>query len=283
MKQAKSGSTGMVRKAKVRSTVYTILAVIICFIMLIPVYLLAKTSLSTSEEVLVQHPTFLIHHITFEHWIKIFNSGKLWAPLLRSVITASATTVIALIVVVPACYVASHFSKKKQYMFIMSLFFTRMIPNVAVALPISVYFIKFGLLDTIPGLVLANLICQIPFMAWMLVSTFAAIPYDLEEAAMIDGASKLKVVVSIVLPLAKQGIAVSAMYVFLNAWNEFTYALYLSNNTKTLPLQIYYYVNRGGFFEQGTYSTILAIPVIIITFILQKYLKSDYLAGAVKG
>ena len=100
MKQAKSGSTGMVRKAKVRSTVYTILAVIICFIMLIPVYLLAKTSLSTSEEVLVQHPTFLIHHITFEHWIKIFNSGKLWAPLLRSVITASATTVIALIVVV---------------------------------------------------------------------------------------------------------------------------------------------------------------------------------------
>lgn len=115
--------------------------------------------------------------------------------------------VISLIVVVPACYVVSHFSKKKQYMFIMALFFTRMIPSVAVALPISVYFIKLGLLDTIPGLVFANLICQIPFMAWMLVSTFTAIPYDLEEAAKVDGASKLRVVVSIVLPLAKQGIA----------------------------------------------------------------------------
>ena len=231
----------MARKAKVRSTVYTILAVIICFIMLIPVYLLAKTSLSTSEEVLVQHPTFLIHHLTFEHWIKIFNSGKLWPPLIRSVITASATTIIALVIVVPACYVVSHFSKKKQYMFIMSLFFTRMIPNVAVALPISVYFIKSGLLDTIPGLVLANLICQIPFMAWMLVSTFTAIPYDLEEAAMIDGASKIRVVWSVVLPLAKQGIAVSAMYVFLNAWNEFTYALYLSNNKEAHKDVVTYY------------------------------------------
>lgn len=283
MKQGKKGSSGMATKRKLKSATFTLLAIIICFIMLVPVYLLAKTSLSTPDEVLTQHPTLWIHDVTFEHWEKIFTSGKLWPPLIRSVITASATTILSLIIVVPACYTVSHFSKKKQYAFIMTLFFTRMIPSVAVALPISVSFIKIGLLDTIPGLILANLICQIPFMAWMLVSTFTSIPYDLEEAAMIDGASKMRVVVSIILPLAKQGIAVSAMYVFLNAWNEFTYALYLCNTTKTLPLQIYYYVNRGGFFDQATYSTILAIPVIIITFVLQKYLKSDYLAGAVKG
>lgn len=273
----------MQNRKKLKSVIYTILAIIICFIMLVPVYLLAKTSLSTPEEVLVQHPTLIPHSLTLQHWIKIFESGKLWAPLGRSVITAISTTLLALVIVVPACYTVSHFNKKIQYTFIMSLFFTRMIPSVAVALPISVYFIKFGLLDTIPGLILANLICQIPFMAWMLVSTFTGIPFDLEEAAMIDGATKIQILVKVILPLAKQGIAVSAMYVFLNAWNEFTYALYLCNNTKTLPLQIYYYVNRGGFFEQATYSTILAIPVIVITFILQKYLKSDYLAGAVKG
>lgn len=270
-------------RKKAQSVTYTILALFICFIMLIPVYLLAKTSLSTSEEVLVQHPTLLIHQVTFEHWKDIFSSGKLWAPLIRSVVSASVTTLLCLIIVVPACYTVSHFNKKNQYIFIMTLFFTRMVPSVAVALPISVSFIKLGLLDTIPGLILANLICQIPFMAWILVSTFTGIPYELEEAAMVDGGNKIQVVIRVILPLAKQGIAVAAMYVFLNAWNEFTYALYLCNTTKTLPLQIYYYVNRGGFFEQATYSTILAIPVIIITFILQKYLKSDYLAGAVKG
>ena len=80
-----------------------------------------------------------------------------------------------------------------------------------------------------------------------------------------------------------QGIAVSAMYVWLNAWNEFTYAMYLSNNSKTLPLQIYYYVSRGNVFERAAYSTILAIPVILVTFVLQRYLKPDYLGGSVKG
>ena len=115
------------------------------------------------------------------------------------------------------------------------------------------------------------------------LASLSGVDAALEEAAMIDGASKIKVVVSIVLPLAKQGIAVSAMYVFLNAWNEFTYALYLSLSTKTLPLQVYYYTQRGGFFQTAAYSTILAIPVIIVTFLLQQYLKSDYLSGAVKG
>ena len=263
--------------------ILTLCAIVICFIMIIPVYLLAKTSFSTSAEVLTQHPTLLLHQPTMQHWIKIFNSGKLWGPLWRSVITAVSTTLLSLIIVVPACYTISHFSKSKQYIFIMALFFTRMIPSVAVALPISVSFIKLGLLDTIPGLILANLVAQIPFMAWIMVSTFTAIPFDLEEAAMIDGATKMKVILKVVLPLAKQGIAVAAMYVFLNSWNEFTYALYLCNNNKTLPLQIYYYAQSGGFFEQATYSTILTIPVVIITFILQKYLKSDYLAGAVKG
>ncbi len=270
------------RKSRNR-LILTFCALVICFIMIIPVYLLAKTSFSTPAEVLTQHPTLLLHHPTLQHWVKIFNSGKLWGPLSRSVITAISTTLLALVVVVPACYTISHFRKSTQYIFIMALFFTRMIPSVAVALPISVSFIKLGLLDTIPGLILANLVAQIPFMAWILISTFAAIPYDLEEAAMIDGATKIQVILRVVLPLAKQGIAVAAMYVFLNSWNEFTYALYLCNNNKTLPLQIYYYAQSGGFFEQATYSTILSIPVIIITFILQKYLKSDYLAGAVKG
>ena len=158
-----------------------------------------------------------------------------------------------------------------------------MIPSVAIALPISVTFLKMNLIDTSLGLVLANMITQIPFMAWILVSTFAEVPVALDEAAWIDGASRLQAIVKVILPVSMQGIAVSAMYVWLNAWNEFTYAMYLSNNSKTLPLQIYYYVSRGNVFERAAYSTILAIPVILVTFVLQRYLKPDYLGGSVKG
>ena len=120
-------------------------------------------------------------------------------------------------------------------------------------------------------------------MAWILVSTFSGIPKDLDEAAYIDGAGKFSTLLRVIFPVAAQGIAVAGMYVWLNSWNEFTYALYLSLSTKTLPLMVYYYIERGGMFQTAAYATILAIPVIAVTFILQRYLKSDYLSGAVKG
>lgn len=271
-----------IQRAVKRTCLY-LAVMLICVCMLTPVYILAKTSLSTPAEVLTQHPTFIIKELDFSHWQKIFASGKLWPPFIRSLSVATATTLAAMLLVVPAAYTISRFSRKWRYACVMLLFFTRMIPNVALALPVSVRFLKWNLLDSMVGLVLANLINQIPFMAWILVSTFEGIPVEMDEASAIDGAGKLRCLWSVILPVAKQGIAVAAMYVWLNAWNEFTYAVYLSNNTKTMPLQIYYYVERGGFFEQAAYAAILTIPVIIITFVLQRYLKADYLSGAVKG
>jgi trehalose transport system permease protein len=256
---------------------------LISFIMVVPVYILVKISFSSPQEVLTQHPTFFIHKVTFKHWIQVFESGNLWPPLRKSFTVATLTMLVAFIIVTPASYAISRLNKKVKYVFVLSLFFTRMFPHVGIALPISVTFLKWNLLDTDIGLVMAHLIGQLPFMAWILVSTFEAIPIDLEEAAAMDGATRMQTLRKVVLPVAMQGIAVASLYVWLNSWNEFTYALYLSLSTKTMPLQIYYYVERGGFFQQAAYSTILAIPVIFITFVLQRYLKSDYLGGAVKG
>lgn len=260
-----------------------IVAIIIGTIMIIPVYILMKVSFGNPEEILTQHPTLLPHSFTFKHWIDVFKSGNLWEPLKKSLIVSTATMGISIVVVAPASYAISRMGRKIKYIYIMSLFVTKMFPVVGVALPISITFLKWNLLDTNTGLIMANLICQIPFMAWILVSTFSAIPKDLDEAAFIDGASKLQTLMRVIFPVAGQGIAVAAMYVWLNSWNEFTFALYLSLTTKTLPLGVYYYVERGGFFQQAAYSMILALPVIVITFILQRYLKSDYLTGAVKG
>lgn len=261
----------------------SIVAILIGTVMIIPVYILVKVSFSDPGEILTQHPTLLPHSFTLEHWQEVLASGNLWEPLKKSLIVATSTTVISILVVSPAAYSIARMSRKVKYIFIITLFLTKMFPVVGIALPISITFLKWNLLDTNLGLILANLIGQIPFMAWILVSTFSSLPVDLEEAAAIDGGNKLQILMRIVFPAAGQGIAVAAMYVWLNSWNEFTYALYLSLTTRTLPLTVYYYVQRGGFFQQAAYSTILAIPVIIVTFILQRYLKSDYLTGAVKG
>ena len=270
-------------KKIVNAVFFYLMIMVISFVAIVPVYILFKVSVSSPGEVLTQHPSFFIKKFTPTHWQRVFMSGNIWAPLTKSFVVATVTSIAALIIVVPAAYVVSRLNRTVKYTFILILFFTRMFPTVGIALPISQTFLNWGLLDTYAGLVMANLITQIPFMMWILISTFESIPLDLEEAASIDGCTRIMTLIRIILPVALQGIAVSIMYVWLNVWNEFTYAKYLSLSTRNLPLQIYYYIERGGFFEQAAYASILAIPVIIVTFLLQRYLKSGYLSGAVKG
>jgi len=272
------------RTKRIVSNIFFYLMVLtIGFVAIVPVYILFKVSVSSPAEVLTQNPSFFIKEFTTTHWQRVFLSGNIWPPFTKSFVVATVTAAIALVIVVPAAYVVSRLGRMVKYTFIMVLFFTRMFPTVGIALPISRIFLNWGLLDTYTGLVMANLVTQIPFMVWILISAFESIPSDVEEAAYIDGCTRIMTLVKIVLPLALQGIAVSVMYVWLNVWNEFTYARYLSLSTRNLPLQIFYYVERGGFFQQAAYASILAIPVITVTFILQRYLKSGYLSGSIKG
>ncbi|MCF6092788.1 carbohydrate ABC transporter permease [Microaerobacter geothermalis] len=275
---AKSDWVG--RLAKAASIPFLLL---FSFVTIIPVYIMFKVSVAEPSEVLTQHPTFWIHQFNFSHWMKVFQSGNLWEPLFKSLVVATGTTFLAILIAAPAAYVISRLPKGWKYGIILSLLFTRMFPDVGIALPIAVNFIKFNLLDTNIGLILAHLIPNLPFLAWILVGTFDTIPQDLEKAATVDGATRFQSLVKVVFPLALPGIAVGAMFIWLNSWNEFTYAIYLTLTDRTLPLQTYYYVSRGDWFQSAAYSTILTIPVILITFILQRYLKSGYLSGAVKG
>lgn len=257
--------------------------IVFSIIMLIPVYIMFKVSLSTPEDVLTAHPPYLIENFTWDHWKKVFEAGNIWEPMQKSLIVATLTMIIGVILAAPASYVISRMGRKWKYIFVLGLLFTRMFPDVGIVLPISVNFLEWNLIDTNLGLVLAHLIPNLPFLAWILVSTFETIPPDLEKAAYIDGASRLQSLTRVVLPLALPGIAVGALFVWLNSWNEFTYTLYLTVSERTLPLQTFYYINRGDLFQSAAYSVFLTIPVIIITFVLQRYLKAGQLSGAVKG
>ena len=252
-------------------------------LVIIPVYILFKVSVSVPRELLTQHPTFWIHQPTFKHWAAVLNSPELWGPLAKSLEVATLTTIFGVIIAAPAAYVIARLPRKIRYTTILALLFSRMFPDVLIALPVAVTFIKAGLMDTVLGLVLAHLIGNLPFLAWILVGTFETIPRALEEAASVDGCSRLGSLVRVIFPAALPGIMVGAMFVWLNSWNEFTYATYLSSVNKTLPLQTYFYQAKGSWFDSAAYATVLTIPVVAITFFLQKYLVSGSLSGAVKG
>lgn len=259
------------------------LSVLVVLFTLFPLYLMVKISLSPAQDIFTPHPSFGLRAVTGEHWAAVLGSETLWPPLWKSLAVATWTMLAAIVLAAPAAYVISRLPQAWKYGLLLGLFASRMVPEVGIALPIAVRFLEWGLLDTQLGLVLAHLIKTLPFVAWILVGSFEAIPVAVEEAAEVDGCHRLGVLTRVVLPMALPGVAVAALFAWLESWNEFTYALYLSLIDNTLPLQIYYYVMRGSWFDSATYTTILILPVIVVTACLQRYLKAGYLAGAVKG
>lgn len=266
-----------------KKIIFIILLIVAILFVLTPVYLMVKISLSPAADVLTAHPVLGIKGVTFKHWQKVFSAGQIWTPLLKSLSVALLSVVFSLLIAVPGAYALSRLPVKISGAILLAIFLSRMIPEVEIALPISISFIRFGLLDTNLGLTFAHTLRILPIVTWILVSSFRTIPKDLEEAAFIDGCSKIRSLLKIILPLSLPGIAVAAIFGFLGSWDEFTYAVYLAITKKTLPLVVYYYINRASFFLASAYATIITVPVIIVTYALQKYLKAEYLAGAVKG
>jgi len=258
--------------------VYSFVLLILLFILL-PVYLMVQISLSPPQEILSQDAPLMIRSITLDHWKNIFASGQIAAPLLKSASVAFFSVMLGLFLALPAAYALSRFSYTVSTTILMLVFVSRMVPEVSIALPVSVTFIGWGLLNTNLGLVFAHTLRILPIMTWILVSGFKLIPKELEEACWVDGCGKLKGIIRIILPLALPSVGVAAIFGFLSSWDEFTYALYLCFSNKTLPLTVYYYVQRGSFFSSATYSLVITVPVVFATYALQRYMKAEYLAG----
>jgi trehalose transport system permease protein len=257
---------------------YSAIAVILLFTG-IPLYIMLKITFA-DPAAFINAGEF---KFSLENLKSIFTSGNIWSPLRKSLVVALATSFFSVIIAAPGAYVLSKIPGRMGYVFLILIFFTRMFPEVSIALPISLNFIRLGLFDTYLGLILAHLIRVLPLVAWILVGTFKSIPRDLEEAGRMDGCSKLKVLYKVLLPIARPGIVVGLIFGFLNSWDEFIYATYLSLTEKTLPLTIFYYINRGGWFLSSTYALVVTMPVLIFTYYFQRYLQSGYLSGAVKG
>ncbi len=261
-----------------------IICVMFAVLLLFPLYIMLKISLSPPQEIFREEPSYFIAEATLRHFAEVFKSGEVfYGPLRKSLITALAATVFSLLIAAPAAYAISRFDKRIRYLFILLIFMTRMVPEVSVALPVSIAFIRMGLFDTTAGLVMAHLIRVLPVSCFILTSVFGEFPVSLERQARVDGYSRLGSILRVVLPLSLTGIAVAALFSFILSWDEFIYASYLTLTRPTMPIKVYYYVSRGNIFHSATYAVIITIPVLLLTFGLQRYIKPEYLSGAVKG
>lgn len=263
--------------------IFPIWIVVSVLIVLFPIYLIFMVSFAPGIALFGERPDLFITEPTLKWWSDVIEGGTLVPPLIKSLTVATATTILAILVASPAAYVISRLRPSLRYTIVIGLLVTRMFPEFSIGISVATRFASLGLLDDYVGVILAHLIGSLPFIAWILVGTFETVPRDLEEAAAIDGASRMKALVRVVFPIAMPGIAVASLFVWLYSWNEFLYARLLTTTQNTLPLQVFQAIDRGGKQEMATVAAVLTLPILFIVYFLQRYLRPGALTGAVKG
>jgi trehalose transport system permease protein len=252
-------------------------------IVLFPLYLIFMVSFAPGSALFGERPPLVITEFTLRWWQRVIEGGELVSPLIKSLTVATVTTVLAILIAAPAAYVISRLRPAIAYTIVLALLVTRMFPEFTIGISVATRFAQLGLIDTYLGLILAHLIGSLPFIAWILVGTFETVPRDLEEAAHIDGASRMVTLIRVIFPVAAPGIAVAALFVWLYSWNEFLYARLLTTNQNTLPLQVFQAIDRGTLQQMATVAAVLVLPILLIVYFLQRYLRPGALTGAVKG
>ncbi|MCX6089021.1 MAG: carbohydrate ABC transporter permease [Candidatus Atribacteria bacterium] len=272
------------RKRKVNILIY-ILAIVIVLISIFPIVWLFFTSFKPRVDIFAIPPIWL-PKINFENYVNEFTGGSSRLPYLyNSIKVALFSTLVTVIVGSLAAYGIAKFpvpGKKNWEFWILSV---RMMPPVAVVIPLYMIMRSIKLLDTNTGLILAHVGFNLPFAIWMLTGFFRQIPKDIEEAALIDGCNWYQAMLRISLPLSTPGLATISIFTFMFSWNELLAALVLTGRSgKTLPVAISeYWSNTQIRWEaMAAVSVVYVIPIIIVTFVIQRYIVRGLTLGAVK-
>ena len=284
----------MSRPGRTRNHLLTHLALIAFTGMtLLPVALVVRKALSPGQEFeLTLNP--IPAEVTLDHFANVLGrstSDGTWLfgrQLLNSAVVALGTTVLGVFLACTAAYAFSRFRFPGRKLGLLTFLVVQMFPATLLMIPLYVILSRLGLLNSIWGLVLVYSTTAIPFCVWMLKGYFDTIPRELEEAALVDGASRLRIFYGIILPLARPAIAVTALFSFMTAWNEYILAATFLNREQsyTLPVLIKSYVGEYGSTEWGSFAAgaiIVSIPVVALFYALQRHLVSGLTAGGVKG
>jgi multiple sugar transport system permease protein len=268
-------------------------AVLVGFAIIAPFLWMVIASISPQAN-LISRPLKWLPSAPFpDRYVAILTGGAEGVGLtfrsafMNTIIVATATVTISMVIGIFGAYAFARLKFRFRKTVLMVFLATYMLPQISLLIPLYMILNSLGLLDTKLGLVLVDCSLVIPFTLWILSNYFLTIPEELEEAARIDGCSRVGALLRVILPSAKPGIFAAIMFAFLLAWDEFMYALIFTSSdaSKTLPVAISEFAGRYttdfGLVAAG--GLVAALPPIIIAILFQKYIVSGMAAGAVKG
>ncbi|MGP3991426.1 carbohydrate ABC transporter permease [Streptomyces sp. 3N207] len=253
-----------------------------------PLVWLLSTSFKSPAELGKIDPTWIPQHPTLENFRSAFEAQPLARSALNSLIVAGGATLVSVAIAVPAAYVLARHRSKVSGAANGWVLVSQMFPFVLVIIPLFLVLKNLQLIDSVGGLIIVYVVWNLPFSLWMLQSYVRAVPVSLEEAAAVDGASRLRILRSVVLPLLAPGLVATLMFSFVTAWNEFFFALVLlkSPENQTMSVILTRFLGAEGVADLGPLaaaSVLATVPSLLFFALLQRRLVAGMLAGAVKG
>lgn len=270
-------------QSKLTTVVQGILIFVTAVVILAPIYWMVVAAFKPYAEVFQPH---LFFTPTLDNFVAIMQPPyEIHKKFLNSAIVALTTVAIAVPVATMAAYSFSRFRIRGEKTIFMAIIATQFVPSVILLLPFFILFRDLNLLDTRTGLILVNLSFVIPYAVWMIKGFIDAIPLDTEEAAMVDGSTRLQVIKNVVIPMAAPGLITAGIFCFIVAWNEFLLALIMtSRDALTLPVGLSLFNTEQGDLWQLISATgiLIMLPMFALGFVIQKHFVQGSTGGAVR-
>ena len=272
-----------------KNVILCIVSVLILIILLFPLFWTFVTSLKTEQEIFVYPPTFYPHEINTKSYAAQIETGdfNMFASFGNSMIISLGAMAIAVLLAVPASYGIAKYRFRGRKVMLLGFLVTQMLPVSVLLTPMFIMFKNMHLYNTWGSAILADATIGIPFSVLILKNYFASIPKELEEAAYIDGCNRMGAFVRVLIPVAKPGVVVCAIFSFLYSWGDLAYGMTFILDQQKRPITAGIFNFMGQYGTRWSYLTAFAIvsiiPVAIIFIFMQKYIIAGMTSGAVKG
>ena len=270
-------------KSKLLTRIFFYLMVVgIALVVLFPFLWMLSSSFKTQVDI-ISWPPKLFFEPTLQNYRKVFEEQNFLKYFMNSTIVGAVAVGLSLLLGLPAAYSIARFKQNRLAIFIL---LARLMPGISFLMPWYIIFSRLDLMDSYVALILSHMLIALPIVVWIMSTYFSAIPRELEESAMVDGATRQYAFLRIILPLSGPGIIPATTLSFIFSWNNFMFSQVLSmEQTKTLPIAVYNFLSYAEVDWGGVMAAAVAImaPAILLTMVFQKYVVKGLTMGAVKG
>ncbi|MEM3384424.1 MAG: carbohydrate ABC transporter permease [Nitrososphaeria archaeon] len=283
----------MKRREKLKNFFIYFLIFVVVFISIFPPLWMFLTSIKKPLDTMAIPPVIISIPPSLENWYELFNPQGRWEGekilklmMPNSIIASLSSTFLTIFTSFFAAYSLSRFKFRGRKIIAFAIITTRMLPPIATVFPLYLLMSQIGLRDTLFALILVYTTLNIPLSVWMLKAFIDEVPVAIEEAAIIDGAPRIYMLIKIILPLIAPGLVATSIFSFLLSWNDFAIAFFLTGlRAKTLPLESTAFMTEMGIFwgPMGAFGSLVMAPAIIFSFFASKYLIKGLTLGAVKA